>query len=109
MKPVTLTIRVVQVLPHLVALVVRARRRPAGALLLTHDEYVGLTAALEVGASHSGGLFTLHHDAQKWLVWRRRQKSGYPDTPQIIKTPPRANCGSRRATPAKPQTHRGHK
>ena len=109
MKPVAFSLRVVQVLPHVVAVVVRARRRPAGALLLTHDEYVGLTAALEVGASQSGGLLTLRHDAQKWLVWRRRQKSGYLDTPRALKTPPRANCGPRRAIPAKRLTRKHHK
>ena len=110
MQPVIFTLIVTRVMPLGVILEVHPENSVEPAeLSLTHDEYIGLCAALEVGAAQSSGLFTLCHDNAKWLVWRRRQESGCSDTPRPLKTPPRANCGPRRAIPAKPQTHRGHK
>ena len=90
MQPVTLTLHVTAMLPRRVLITLLSEDAcQRGAFCLSHDEYIGLVAALEVGASQSGGLFTVRHDNEKWLKWRRQQKSGYPDTPRPLKTSPR--------------------
>jgi len=105
MKPVTFTLASPSLTATAFSAALFASSDAGWPLYLTHDEYIGLCAALEVGAAQSGGLFTFCNDVQRWLEWRRHQKSGYSDTPTLKRA--RANC-AKRASQRNPD-HRGHK